>query len=242
MNDKPGSKISRSSGKNSSPMSGIIREAIFGINDGLVATVGLVSGEALSGQPIRSILIAGLSAVGAAMVSMAVGSFLATQSENDFIRKQIRDQQREIDSHPEREKREVGDILAEIGVPSERVGEIQRTIVKSRHRWLKFMTREELGIHESKIEKPIKNALVMGVAVLVGSMPPILPYLVPLALPTARDWSWGLSFVAALALGAAKGRMTDSSIVRSSVSFGILASLSAVVGASIGLILGNIGA
>lgn len=224
-----------------SSQSGLIREGIFGLNDGLVATIGLVSGEALSHQAHLSILVAGLSAVGANMVSMAVGSYLATSSENDFMNKEIKEQERAIRRHPHRERHHVARLLGEIGIPRHTVRESTARIVETRPRWLKFMARENLGIHQNRAETPLKNSLVMGVAVVAGSTPPIVPYLLPLALTTARDVSWAVSLVAALSLGAIKGRLTHTSLVKSSVSFGVLVSLSALVGALIGIGLGAAG-
>ncbi len=222
--------------------SGLIREAIFGLNDGLVATIGLVSGEALSHQGHKAILIAGLSAIGAAMVSMAVGSYLATSSENDFMRKEVADQKEAIHRHPHRERHHVARILkSDIGVPLSNVPTVTENIVKSRPRWLNFMVRENLGIHQNRAEAPLKNSAVMAISVIIGSTPPVLPYLLPIALVEARNASWALSVMAALALGALKGHLTRTSLLRSAISFGILVSLSAVVGALIGFGLGQIG-
>ncbi len=221
---------------------GIIREGIFGINDGLVATVGLVSGESLSGQSHGAILIAALSAVGAAIVSMSVGSYLATSSQNDFMRHQIRQQELDLEQHPGRERGETGGLLSDIGVPKSSISTVLDNIVRSRPRWLKFMVREDLGIHEQHIEPPLKNALTMGTAVAIGSIPAVLPYLLPLTAIIARDLSWGASVLAALTLGGLKGHFTRSSIVKNALAFAFLASASAAVGAAIGLWLAQLGA
>jgi len=226
--------------KSKPSQSGLIREGIFGLNDGLVATIGLVSGEALSHQNHASIVIAGLSAVGAAMVSMAVGSYLATGSENDFMKKEVADQEKAILHHPHRERHHVARLLDEIGIPGPTVPEITDMIVKSRPRWLKFMAREHLGIHQNRVETPLKNSLVMALAVIIGSTPPVLPYLLPLSITWARDISWIISVMAALVLGGMKGVLTRTSVINSALAFGVLVSLSAVVGALIGLILGRV--
>lgn len=219
-------------------LSVLLREAIFGVNDGLVATVGLVSGEALSHQSHASIIIAGLSAVGAAMVSMSVGSYLATVSQNDWVYRQIREQREDIKSHPHQEAHEVEELLEEIGIPDRAITDIRKDIISSRPRWLKFMVREALGVHPSHQEKPVANAVTMALAVVVGSSPPILPFLMPLPTLLARDLAWFLSLLAALAVGAIKGRVTGSSAIISALQFAVLASLSAAVGAGIGWVLG----
>jgi VIT1/CCC1 family predicted Fe2+/Mn2+ transporter len=219
--------------------SGLLRESVFGINDGLVATIGLVSGEALSHQPHHAVVIAAVSAVGAAVVSMAVGSYLATVSENDFIDHQIRRQSWTIARHPERARQRVRRLLDELGVPRPALATVEANIVRDRPRWLKFMVREHLGIHENRKENPWHNALAMGGAVIVGSTPPVLPYLLDLSTVAARNLSWALSLAAALSLGAIKGRITGSSMLANALSFGALVSLSATVGALIGLGLGQ---
>ncbi|PSR21790.1 MAG: iron transporter [Sulfobacillus acidophilus] len=220
--------------------SGIVREGIFGLNDGLVATIGLVSGEALSHQSHFSIVIASLSAISANMVSMAVGSFLATASENDFMRKEIADQARAIRQYPRREKHHVARLLTEIGLPDPAVPVTTARIVRDGQRWIRFMAREHLGIHAHRSETPLKNALVMGIAVVLGSAPPVLPYLLPLSLVAARNLSWATSLAAAASLGAAKALATRTALVKSLLSFSALVSLSALVGALIGAALGSL--
>lgn len=237
---KIGLRNGRQSRQSSKSHGGLIREGIFGLNDGLVATIGLVSGEALSHQSHYSILIAGLSAVGANMVSMAVGSYLATSSENDFRTKEIRDQEHRIRRFPQRERQHVARLLRDIGVPKPTVPSVTERIVESRPRWLKFMAREHLGIHQRRTEAPITNSVVMGVSVVAGSTPPILPYLLPFTLVAARDISWGVSVASALALGMVKGLLTRTSLLKSSLAFGLLVSLSALVGALIGTAVGTI--
>lgn len=221
--------------------SGMVHEAIFGINDGLVATVGLVSGEALAHQSHRSVLIAALSALGANMVSMAVGSYLATTSENDFNQREIRQQKVQIERRPERERRRTRRLLHEIGIPAGSLFPVEANIMRNRSRWLNFLVREQLGIHQAKIERPLENAITMGIAVMLGSAPSIIPYLLPFPVAIARNLSWIFALTAALALGAFKGRITGSSIARSAAWFGFLVSLSSLVGSLIGFAAGTLG-
>ncbi len=230
----------RQQSKSKKNASGLIREAIFGINDGLVATVGLVSGEALAHQPHRAVLIAALSAVGAAVVSMSVGSYLATVSENEFMQKEIYEQKSLIERRPERERRHVRRLLQQIGLPQTAVAPVEANIVRSRSRWLEFMVREHLGIHLERQERPLQNALVMGVAVMVGSAPPVLPFFLPLSITTARNATWALAVISALVLGGLKAKVTHTSIWRSALWFGVLVSLSSLVGSVVGLLAGKV--
>jgi len=217
----------------------VLREAVFGINDGLVATVGLVSGEVLSGQARPSILIAALSAVGAATVSMAIGSYLASTSQNDFTRRQVHEQKLRIRRDPARERAVVDQILDEMGVGESIRRAVSVRITEDRRRWLRFMVRERLGLHESRTEHPVKNAFTMAAGVVLGSIPPVLPFLLPVSEVSARNAAWVLSLMAAYALGTAKGRLTHTRAWLSGLQFMLLAGVSSAVGAGIGLLLGH---
>lgn len=217
----------------------LLREAVFGINDGLVATVGLVSGEVLSGQIRSSILIAVLSAVGAATVSMAIGSYLASTSQNDFARRQVHEQKLRIRRDPARERALVDQILGEMGVGDTIRRAVATRITEDRRRWLRFMVRERLGLHENRAEHPVKNAFTMAAGVVLGSTPPVLPFLLPISETGARNAAWVVSLMAAYALGAAKGRLTHTAVWLSGLQFMLLAGASSAVGAGIGLLLGH---
>ena len=60
---------------------------VFGVEDSLVSTVGLLSGIAIAGVSQRTILVSGIILVLVEAFSMAVGSFLAEHSEEDYLNK-----------------------------------------------------------------------------------------------------------------------------------------------------------
>jgi VIT1/CCC1 family predicted Fe2+/Mn2+ transporter len=220
----------------------LLRESIFGINDGLVATVGLVSGEVLSHQSHGSVLIAALSAMGAATVSMGIGSFLASSTQNDFLRQQIVQQDESIGAAPGQARRHVVRLLGDIGLSHETTKRAETEITASRRRWLRFLVRERLGVHEDQMEQPVTNALIMAAAVVVGSLPPVVPFLLPLSITAARNLAWAASLTAAYAIGYGKGVMTHQPRWASGAQFLLLAGASAAVGAAIGLGLAHAGA
>lgn len=61
-----------------------IRNLIFGVEDGLVSTVGLLSGVAVAGMARSEILITGAILIFVEAFSMAVGSFLSEQSAEEY--------------------------------------------------------------------------------------------------------------------------------------------------------------
>jgi len=64
-----------------------LRNFVFGIEDALVSTVGLLSGIAVAGMPKKSILIAGVILIFVEAFSMGAGSFISEHSSEEYINK-----------------------------------------------------------------------------------------------------------------------------------------------------------
>lgn len=60
------------------------RNFIFGVEDSLVSTVGLLSGVAIAGMPPASIFLTGMVLIFVESLSMSAGSFLSEASAKDF--------------------------------------------------------------------------------------------------------------------------------------------------------------
>ena len=66
---------------------GYIRNFVFGVEDSLVSTVGLLSGIAIAGVGAQTILLTGMVLVFVEAFSMGVGSFLSEESAEEYLRK-----------------------------------------------------------------------------------------------------------------------------------------------------------
>lgn len=62
-----------------------LRNFVFGVEDSLVSTVGLLSGIAIAGAPAKTIFTTGIILIFVEAFSMAAGSFLSEHSAEDFI-------------------------------------------------------------------------------------------------------------------------------------------------------------
>ncbi len=78
-----------------------IRNVIYGVNDGLTATLGVLSGVGGASVDPRIVLIGGLSAMVASAVSMAGGAYLATKSQREVFEGQLEREAAEIEAMPE---------------------------------------------------------------------------------------------------------------------------------------------
>ncbi|MCR4278644.1 MAG: VIT1/CCC1 transporter family protein [bacterium] len=64
-----------------------VRNFIFGVEDSLVSTVGMVSGIAVAGVPRETIFLSGMVLIVVEALSMGVGSVLSETATQEFIYK-----------------------------------------------------------------------------------------------------------------------------------------------------------
>ena len=65
-----------------------LRNLVFGVEDGVVSTVGLLSGIAIAGVPRPTIFLTGVILIFVEATSMAAGSFISEESVNDLSEQQ----------------------------------------------------------------------------------------------------------------------------------------------------------
>jgi len=64
-----------------------LKNFIFGVEDSLVSTVGMLSGIAIAGTPRSTVLLAGMVLIFVEAFSMGVGSFLSEQASEGYTSK-----------------------------------------------------------------------------------------------------------------------------------------------------------
>jgi hypothetical protein len=81
---------------------------------------------------------------------MAIGNYLAVKTQNEFIQRERKREEWEIDNRVEEEKQEIRDIYLKKGFKQELLDEIVRIITSRRKVWIDTMMIEELGLIEGK--------------------------------------------------------------------------------------------
>lgn len=87
-----------------------IREIVFGFNDGCTSTLAILGGVTGGALPHIQILVAGLSAVIAGAISMALGAYISSKSEIDHHQSEIEREKREIKEKSSVEREEIRQI------------------------------------------------------------------------------------------------------------------------------------
>ncbi|HXB03292.1 MAG TPA: VIT1/CCC1 transporter family protein, partial [Candidatus Angelobacter sp.] len=179
-----------------------IRNVIYGVNDGLTATLGVLAGVGGASIDPRVVLIGGLSAMVASGVSMAGGAYLATKSQREVFEGQLAREAAEIEAMPELEKAELVDIYRSKGLTADEAKTIVDRITKDKKVWLETQAREELGLDASQFENPTREGLVAGISTFIGGAIPVLGYLIGRLLTGSSLSGLGSLAIAAIFSGA----------------------------------------
>jgi VIT1/CCC1 family predicted Fe2+/Mn2+ transporter len=154
-----------------------IRNVIYGVNDGLTATLGVLAGVGGASVDPRVVLIGGLSAMVASGVSMAGGAYLASKSQREVFEGQLAREAAEIEAMPDLERAELVKIYRSKGLTAGEAETIVGRITADKKVWLETQAREELGLDVSQFENPTREGLVAGISTLVGGAIPVIGYL-----------------------------------------------------------------
>ncbi len=194
-----------------------IADSALGLSDGLITNLSFLTGFSGAISSITLIRVAGIAAMLAGSVSMFFGGLLATRSHIDLYHADSKREGYEIAHEPEEERRELKNFYLEKGLTEAEAKTVVNRVTSNKEKWLEDMLIHELHLHKSELGNPYKKGAIIGVSFLVGSLVPLLPYL----LLTFEDHpifaSLSISLLFLFAVGAWKGRIVGRSIWRSGI-------------------------
>ena len=71
------------------PGAGLIREAVFGFNDGLVTVLALAAGVSGAISENRIVILAAVAAAVAGTISMSLGAYISTKSQVEYYKSEV---------------------------------------------------------------------------------------------------------------------------------------------------------
>ena len=220
-----------------------IRNVIYGVNDGLTATLGVLAGVGGASVNPRVVLIGGLSAMVASGVSMAGGAYLSSKSQREVYESQLAREAAEIEAMPELERAELVKIYRSKGLTPAEAETIVGRITSDKRVWLETQAREELGLDVSQFENPTREGLVAGISTLVGGVIPVLGYLLGRFLLGAAANGFGalviafvVSAVLLFGIGSARSLVTGKGAIRSGLEMLAVGSAVAALTYGVGLL------
>jgi len=186
---------------------GWVSDAIYGINDGLGAVFGIVSGMAGYTGGSQIVLITGLAGMLASALSMGSSAYLAAKSQREVYEGEIARERAEIEHHPEEEREELQLFYQLKGFSEEEARTLVARIQERPDHFLSTLVQEELGLSEATFPNPWSACLSATVSTAIGGLIPVLPFVFSQGMPAVL-WAAGLSIVAHFVVGIAKSLVT----------------------------------
>lgn len=203
---------------------GLLRNLVYGFNDGLTANFGLVAGMlGAQGQlnlAAHTVVVAGIAGMVADALSMGSSGYLAAKSEREVHEHEIAMEREEIRLMPELEREELALIYQAKGMSAAQAEELAARVMLDPERALAEKVREELKIGDPSAT-PMREAWITGTATAVGAFIPVAPFLLATG-PWAIWTSFGISMLAHFGVGAARSLFTGRSIIRSGMDMFIV--------------------
>ena len=218
-----------------------VADAIYGVNDGLGAVFGIVSGVAgATNNQQHFILISGLAGMIASSLSMGAGAYLAVKSESEVYEAEIAREKAEVEENPEEEIEEMSLFYQLQGFSAEESQKMAERLAEQPEQLVQAMAQSELGLSEHRFPSPWKSSTSAAISTAVGAFIPILPFFFMTGIPAVVA-AFTVSIIAHFAVGAVKSLITLRSWWASGLEMTAVGVIEAAVTYGLGLAFGALG-
>lgn len=189
---------------------GWIGDAIYGVNDGLGAVFGIVSGMAGYTGGSEVVLAAGLAGTLASALSMGAGAYLSSKSQREVYESEVARERSEIEEDPHEEALELELFYQLKGFSVEESRGMAERLQKQPKQFLRTLVQEELGLSEEHFPNPWRSTISATVSTAIGGFIPIIPFFFTVGMPAVIA-SFIISTLAHFVVGASKALVTTRS-------------------------------
>ena len=216
-----------------------IGDAIYGVNDGLGAIFGIVSGvSGATAGDSKYVLLAGLSGMIASALSMGSGAYLAAKSEREIHQAEVAREREAIQMNGP-EARELLALYYQVkGLPEEDAQHMVNHIAGDPDQFLRALVSERLGTSEEALSNPLVSASSGALSTAIGATIPIIPFFFMNGVKAVIAAAV-ISLIAHFAVGAAKSLITVRSWWSSGFEMTVVGALEGAVTYGIGILLGK---
>ncbi len=211
-----------------------VADSIYGINDGLGAVFGIVSGMAGYTGGSSIVLVTGLAGALASALSMGSSAYLAAKSQREVYEGEIAREKQEIEQNPEEEREELELFYQLKGFSEEESQKLVERIRERPDHFLKTLVQEELGLSETTFPSPWKASLSATISTAIGGIIPVLPFFFTVGMPAVM-WAAALSIAAHFGVGLAKSLVTTRPWWISGLEMTLVAVVSGTITYGLGL-------
>ncbi len=154
-----------------------LRELVFGMEDGMVSTMGAITGIAIGSGSHSIVVLSGFVIIAVESISMGVGSYLSNKSQRDMETRILTEEKEEIADMPEEEAEELIGLLTADGWSQALAVQMAAEAKGKPELMLHEMSYRELKLIPHNEGSPIKDGFVMWGSYIAGGLIPLVPYL-----------------------------------------------------------------
>jgi VIT1/CCC1 family predicted Fe2+/Mn2+ transporter len=220
-----------------------LKQIVYGGNDGIVTTFAIVAGfagaqaDGTAQIGAIAVLVFGLANLFADAVSMGLGEFLSTRSQQDLYLKQRKFVFEELKSNPVHEQSELVQMMRERGLDDDASERVANELMQSPELVADLMMAYELELPDMRQVSPVLDGLVTFIAFVIFGSAPLVPYF--LLEPTQNTFFLSVlaAFSALVGLGLLRWWSTRERIVRCIGETELVGSVRALVAFVVGAIV-----
>ena len=214
---------------------GWLRAAVLGANDGIISTASIIIGVAAAGSTHEDILLVGVAGLVAGAMSMAAGEYVSVSSQSDAEKADLAQEQKSLEEDFDFEKQELADIYQGRGLDPELAIQVADQLMA--HDALGAHVRDELGLHQHVMARPIQAAFSSASTFTIGAA---LPLLTAWFLPTSQLITYVsvLSLISLAVLGGVAARVGGAPVFKGAFRVMAWGSLAMVITAIVGRLFG----
>jgi VIT1/CCC1 family predicted Fe2+/Mn2+ transporter len=216
---------------------GWLRATVLGANDGIVSTASLLVGVAAADANHAAVLTAGFAGAVAGAMSMAAGEYVSVSSQADSERADLARERRELETDDVGERRELMGIYVGRGLSAELAKQVADELMT--HDALGAHARDELGITDMSIARPLQAAAASAASFACGAALPLAVAMV-VAVTNVVVAVPATSLVFLALLGSLAARTGGSAIVVAAARVTFWGALAMAATAGIGELFGTV--
>jgi len=164
-------------GSNANSKLNWLRAAVLGANDGIISVASVVVGVAGASNSLHFIATAGVAAIVAGALSMAVGEYVSVSTQRDTEKALLEKERRELIELPEQELAELVTIYERKGLSKQTAKIVADELTA--HDAFAAHVDAELGIDPNDLTNPWHAAYASGAAFFCGAILPLAAILLP---------------------------------------------------------------
>lgn len=215
-------------------------EFIYGAIDGTVTTFAIVSGVAGASLSTPIVLILGFANLLADGFSMACGNYISEKSQNEFIERERKREEWEIENVPEGEIEEIKAIFKKKGFKGTDLEKAVNIVTSDKKVWVDTMMIDELGLLESN-KSPFRTAAMTFFGFIIIGIIPLLSYIFSYSIPLFKSNTFiiaaFMTIIALCIIGIIKSKVAEKKMVRAVIETVFIGGAAAGISYYIGYLL-----